>query len=49
VLEQLNTAPLEVRDLRVSYGPVRAVDGVSATAISVRALLASGALERVHA
>jgi ABC-type multidrug transport system ATPase subunit len=29
VLEQLNTAPMEVRDLRVSYGPTRAVDGVS--------------------
>jgi len=28
-LEQVNTAPLEVRDLRVSYGPTRAVDGVS--------------------
>src|SRR6266480_5738641 len=29
VLQQVNTAPLEVRDLRVSYGPTRAVDGVS--------------------
>jgi ABC-2 type transport system ATP-binding protein len=29
VLEQVDTAPLEVRDLRVSYGPTRAVDGVS--------------------
>jgi len=29
VLGQVNTAPLEVRDLRVSYGPTRAVDGVS--------------------
>ncbi|TMC70436.1 MAG: ATP-binding cassette domain-containing protein, partial [Chloroflexi bacterium] len=25
----MSTAPLEVRDLRVSYGPTRAVDGVS--------------------
>ena len=29
MLGQVNTAPLEVRDLRVSYGPTRAVDGVS--------------------
>ena len=29
MLEQVNLAPLEVRDLRVSYGPTRAVDGVS--------------------
>lgn len=29
VLEQVNTAALEVTDLRVSYGPTRAVDGVS--------------------
>jgi len=29
VLEQVNTAPLEVKDLRFSYGPTRAVDGVS--------------------
>jgi ABC-type multidrug transport system ATPase subunit len=29
VLQQVNTAPLEVRDLQVSYGPTRAVDGVS--------------------